>query len=204
MTKKICVVIGLIVVSFGALYVCEIAYNQTLWAHEAKIFSAVAMVVSAVLMLIACIKAYINDIKATTVLFGVASVLSFIGSIVFLNAMIASHYYHEMTDNDMCTFLMQNGPLIVLWIIYGLAKTPQKTEISKVSQSLIGTKVDVEVTDEDRKKYAEQVARCSMYELKVYVFDKKGMYDPALMALALEEIREREAGRRTRLTEEKS
>lgn len=202
MTKKICVVIGLILMSFWTLCICGIAYYQGYWAHEEKIFSAVVTVMSVVLMLIACIKAYVDDMKTTTVLFGIASGLFFIGSIVFLNAMIASHYYHEMTDEDMYTFLMQNGPLVVLWIIYGVSKTPGKSEKPKISQSLVSVMADVIITDEDRKKYAEQVSRCSMYELKVYVFDKKGMYEPALVALALEEIREREAGRRKRLTGE--
>ena len=51
------------------------------------------------------------------------------------------------------------------------------------------------------KSYAVMVATSSMYELRVYAYDKKGTYDPELSALAEEEIREREAGRRTRLTE---
>ncbi len=54
------------------------------------------------------------------------------------------------------------------------------------------------------KSYAVMVATSSMYELRVYAYDKKGSYAPELSALALEEIREREAGRRTRLTEQEA
>jgi len=55
-----------------------------------------------------------------------------------------------------------------------------------------------------RGDYGVMVATSSMYELRVYAYDKKGTYEPELSALALEEIREREAGRRTKLTEEEA
>lgn len=198
MTKKICVVIGLIIMLFWAFYFCVLVYEheQRNWLYDEEIFSTVATVVSAVLMLIACIKANTYDMKATTVLFGVANVLFFISSIVFLSVVIDRHYYHKMTDAEMCFFLIQNGPLVVLWIIYGVSKTPRKVEKPKD----VGGNIDI--TKADPKDYAAIVARSPMYNLRVYAYDKKGTCDPLLSALALEEVKEREAGRRKRLTEE--
>ncbi len=98
-----------------------------------------------------------------------------------------------MTARDVRFFFILNGPVIVSWIVYVLSKNPEKVEV--VAQN-------VEITEEDRKKYVEMVAGSSMYDLRVYAYDKKGVYDPELSSLALEEIREREAGRRKRVTEE--
>lgn len=194
MTKKICVVIALIAIAFWGYAACFNVYEASRWVVRGEdIFSAVLMLWSGVLMFIALLKIFADDVKATTVLFSIAIVLFFIASIVWIYRIIDGRYYQEMTARDVRFFFILNGPVIVSWIVYVLSKNPEKVEV--VAQN-------VEITEEDRKKYVEMVAGSSMYDLRVYAYDKKGVYDPELSSLALEEIREREAGRRKRVTEE--
>ncbi|MCM1031878.1 MAG: hypothetical protein NC410_10630 [Oscillibacter sp.] len=197
MIKKVCVVIALIAICYWACCSCFVAYESSRWVREEEVFCAVLMVINAVLMFIGCVKIFADDVKTTTVLFSIASVLFFIGSIVFISKVINRGFYQNLTGEDVGLFLGMNGPVIVPLIVYALSKSPEKRRPQEIVSSL----VNVEITEEDRERYAAQIAKCSMYELRVYVFDKKGTYAPALAALALEEIREREAGHRTRVTE---
>ncbi len=200
MTKKTCSVIGLIVTIVAALVFLCVPVIETDWIGgirildtrlDSAVVACLAYGASIVLMIIGCICVYSNNVKATNVLFPIASALPVIAVLALAVEIMDTSVLKYKSETYIGILTAFSFIQIIVLICYCASKNPEKAEV--VAQN-------VEITDEDREKYAAQVARCSMYELRVYAFDKKGTYEPALVALALEEIREREAGRRRQMT----
>lgn len=202
MTKQTCSIIGLIVVIVAALAFLCVPVLQTDWMGgihimdtrlDSAAFACFAYGVSVVLMIIGCICVYTDNVKATNVLFSIASVLPVIAVLALVGEIMDTSILKHKSETYIGTLAVFSFIQIAVLICYHSAKNPEKVKV---------TAQNVEVTDEDRRKYAAQVAGSSIYDLRVYAYDKRGVYEPALAVLALEEICEREAGRRRRLTGE--
>lgn len=204
MTKNTCSVIGLIVAIVAALAFLCVPVIKTDWLggirildgwgkpSDSAVFACFAYGASVALMIISCICVYTDNVKATNVLFSIASILPVIATLVLMLDFIDTNH----TETYIGTLAVFSFIQIAVLICYHNVKNPEKVEKPKD----VGGNIDI--TKADPKDYAAIVARSPMYNLRVYAYDKKGTYDPLLSALAFEEVKEREAGRRRRLTGE--
>lgn len=213
MTKRTCIIIGLVVSIVSALAFFFYPLHSS-WIGNVNVvgildrasnpdgllvFGCVVYVLACILMLIGVIKADNGDVEVAGILFiwsVILPVLFPIFGLIRMNSRWESNLLNEEYAGILVVLAIIQ--IILLVIYYQLEDvktgTVKPAVVSKPEQL-------VEVTEEDREEYAIVLSLKSDDELKALVREEK-MYDPVFVALAREELMERVVGKRCQRTEE--
>ncbi len=213
MTKKTCIIIGLIVSILaglmflfyplhdswiGTMNVAKILENSSK-PDGLLVFGCFVYALSCVLILIGVVKADNGDLKIAGSLFIWGSILPALFPVFGLIRM-NSRWESNLLNEEYAGILVVLAiiQIILLVIYYQL----EDVKTGTVKPAVVSEPEQlVEVTEEDREEYAIVLSLKSDDELKALVREEK-MYDPVFVALAREELMERVVGKRCQRTEE--
>lgn len=213
MTKRTCIIIGLVVSIVSALAFFFYPLHSS-WIGNVNVvgildragnpggllvFGCVVYVLACILMVAGVIKADNGNVEVAGNLFILSVILSVLFPIFGL-IQIHNRWESNLLNEEYAGILLVLAIIqIILIVVYYQLKDVRTGTVKPAVAS--EPEQPAEVTEEDREEYVTVLSLKSDDELKALVREEK-MYDPAFVALAREELMERVVGKRCQRNEE--